>query len=183
MTNIQKLQYKLNNSKQDTSKIVEQLQLEYNKKFKRNESLNKAIDELNKSNKYSTDEQGEIVQWIGFDFGDFKDCMDYLTEYLSEYHFIITDFKNDNLYMRLGPNIIINEDYDVYDQDSGKVIVKKLEYYDSDSDYNPEDPESELKRNELIEAWMQKTGYFPEVFKVDRYNNVFHVNTQPKDKK
>ena len=54
--------------------------------------------------------------------------------------------------------------------DAGEIII--------DGDEYTEDGEvDEVKRNELIEAYMEKTGCFPGVLSDDDHGNLFLVNT------
>lgn len=89
-----------------------------------------------------------------------------LSEYLEENYFVRCDFENDCITYCIGPCLIINEDGDVLDQDSGKWIIKSNDY------------ENESKLYELIEDYMEDTGCFPSVVRMDRYGNAFYVNTQ-----
>jgi hypothetical protein len=91
---------------------------------------------------------------------------DLLTEWFNDQHCMNVNFEHDILSMNCGPAILINEDGDILDQDSGKWVINHKDY------------ETEEERNSLIEAYMEKNGYFPSVVRVDRYNNVFYVNTK-----
>jgi len=134
--------------------------------------LNEAIIKLENSNKYIL-EYNDIQVWERFDSEDimpieFKDQKelfnDMLSDFLSEDYISYNDIEKV-ITTSHGPSIIINEDGDVFDQDSGKCIIKSSDY------------EYEEDRNRLIEAYMNHHGYFPGVYEVDRHNNVTHVNT------
>jgi hypothetical protein len=60
---------------------------------------------------------------------------------------------------------------------SGKCIIDEVDY----TDHTITGKVDTRKRNELIESWMEKNGYFPGVFRCDCYGNVYHVNTQDKE--
>jgi len=80
------------------------------------------------------------------------------------------DFGNDCITTSIGPCIVIDNDGGVYDQDAAKVIVKKTDY------------ETDEERNALIEAWMEKSGYFPSVVRCDYYGNPLgYVSTKEKE--
>ena len=86
---------------------------------------------------------------------------------MRENHCIEVDFQNDVLMYSQGPCIVVNNEGDVLDTDSGKWFIKKNDYLDEETgkfDIS--------KRNELIEAYMEKTGYFPGVFESDYYGNL-----------
>lgn len=119
-------------------------------------------------------------QYIRFDFSDIIDTdsdlqKELLVSFLEQNDFFMQpDFKNDCLTMSIGPCIVIDQDSgDVYDQDAGKTILygrrRSLSY----------DYETESERNEKIEKYMEKTGYFPSVVLVDRYGSpIRYVNTK-----
>ena len=173
---IKALNKKLLSVVSDAADIENQLQAEYNKVFDKNTEIKKAIAEVQNSQEYCWNDFEEICQWSRFYAKDFKDCQEYLKTYLREYHCIDIDFKNDALLYSTGFNIIINDDGDILEQDSGKWIIKKDDYRDDDGHLD------ENKRNELIEKHMEKTGCFPSVFRCDRYGNVFLEDTR-NDKK
>ena len=167
---IQSLIEKLNAHAAEHDAIESELQKEYNKLFADCGHLQAAIKAVENSSEYSQNRLGEIVSWIRYpELSAFKDCSRYLAEYLREYHFIDADFENACLMFSQGRNLIINDDGDVYDEDSGKWIISKSDYA------------TPAGRNLLIEQWMESTGYYPGVFRVDRHGNVFHINTQEKE--
>jgi len=70
--------------------------------------------------------------------------------------------------MSEGPCILVNEQGDVLDQDSGKWIIDKNDYQTAE------------ERNGLIEAWMEKSGYFPSVIQLGRYGALHYIDTKAK---
>lgn len=120
-------------------------------------------------------------QYIRFDFSDIIDTdsglqKELLVSFLAQNDFFMEpDFKNDCLTMSIGPCIVIYSDSgDVYDQDAGKTILKGYNPRTGEADY-----ETESERNEKIEKYMEKTGYFPAVVLVDDYcNPIRYVNTK-----
>lgn len=151
-------------------KIDEQIQAEYNLIFDDCPELQAAIAQIQnyENTRPMLSEYGDSVDhWVRFDLSRFADCQEYLAEYLAD-HDMRPDFDNGCLIMRGGPELLINDDGDVYDQESGKFIVESDQY------------ETEAERNSLIEAWMQQHGYFPAVYYSDRYCNLTLVNTQQK---
>jgi hypothetical protein len=165
-----------NNEQQD---LRGQIQTALNALFDDDSELQKAIADVQLTNKYCTNEHGEICQWLGFRTAKYIGDLPYLAAYLQEHHFIDLDADNDSILYPLGPQIIVNDEGDVYDEDSGKWIITEKDYAISMDD----DPTGEMekaKRNQLIELWMEKNGYFPGVYFVDRYGNVSPINTQAK---
>jgi hypothetical protein len=156
--------------------IRSQLQLAWNDVFKDMTALKDAEASVAQSSDFAWDAHGEIVSWIRFDLTPFEDCKEYFANYMREYSYVEVDFKNDILTYSQGPSIVINEDSDVYDQDSGKFILKRKDCLDDDGAFD------ETKRNALIEEYMEKQGYFPGVFSSDHYGNVFSVSTITKAK-
>lgn len=152
--------------------IETQLQAEWNKVFDDSTQLKEALAKLEQSNDYHWDRFGEIASYIRFYPKDFENCKRYLIAYMREYHYVEIDFDCDILTRSVGPAIVINDDDGgVYDQDGDKFFIKK-------SDYRDEDGKLDLvKRNELIEEYMEKTGCFPGVYSSDHYGNISSVKT------
>jgi len=168
---INELNRELENVNANVADIETRLQAAWNTVFKDSTKLRDNVALLEQSSEYSFDKYGEIVSWRRFyDLKDYKECASYLEAYLSDQGVGI-DWENDCLTYNLGPCILINNDGDVLDQDSQKWIISKNDYRDDDGNLD------EGKRNELIEAWMDKHGYYPGVFSADRHGNVFAVNT------
>lgn len=153
------------------AEIKAALQEEWNKAFDADKDLQSAITELESSNNWISGEEGieRYVRW--HDLATYADCREFLEAYLSEQAIYL---EEEALTTSEGPSLIINDDGDVYDQDSRKTVVRRADYLDDEGE------EDESKRNALIEAWMEKSGYFPGVFRQDRHGNVFHVNTTVK---
>ena len=144
-------------------------------KLKDNAKLKESVLKLESSTELTSTEHDEYYsQWIRFDASDFIDVdssieRDAFESYMSENHCMTIDFKNDALTYSIGPCILINDDGDVLDQDSGKWFLKKSDY------------ETESERNELIEKYMTKSGYFPSVIRCDYHGNAFYENTKESD--
>lgn len=152
-----------------------QLQAEWNKVFTDITSISKAVERLHKSNECSWDKHGEIVQWARYsNLPDFEDCAEYFETYMLDNHFVTIDWENDVIQSSVGPSIVISDNGDILDQDSDKWIIKADSYRNDDNELD------ETKRNELIEKWMESTGYYPGVYRTDRHGNVFAVNTRQK---
>lgn len=153
-----------------------------NARLNKNKTLNEYIEKLESSRELTVDESdGWPMRWTHFDSSQFIDIKselerEALTRFLSESFFVYIDFKNDIIISNDGPCILINEDGDVLDQNSGKWIIDKSEYVDDNGEEIP------FKRNELIEEWMEKSGYFPSVVSQDRYGNMFYVSTKETEK-
>jgi hypothetical protein len=147
--------------------IKDRLQAEYNKVFNDSKQLATALSNADQASMYQMDANGEVDAWFRFaGLSDYAECKEYFEAWLFNDYAMNVDWNNDCILVPQGPAIIINEDGDVLDQDSGKWIINR-------KDYN-----STKELNEKIETWMEEKGYFPGVFSVDRYGNVFHVNTK-----
>jgi hypothetical protein len=175
-TTIKALMAKLERTERDAYQAIkpikQALQNEWDKVFSVDKALKRDLDALERSNDYGSDEGGEIYRWVHADLERYAECKDCLDTYLEQEYFTRIDWKNGALMTDEGPSLVIDDDGDVYDQYSRKTIIKAGEYKDDD----------EL-RNELIEQWMEKNGYFPGVFRWDRHGNIFHVDTRrAKDK-
>ncbi len=165
----------------ENAAIEMQLQAEYNKVFKDSQEIKELIAQLEQSNKYTLDEYGEIESFVRVRLNDYTDCSQYLAEYLSDCHCIQVDFDNQVLTSSQGESITIQDD-SRRKTDNGiwlnsKQIINETAYLDDDNEVD------EVKRNELIEAYMERTGYFPGVFRVDYYGNVSLVNTNKNSQK
>jgi hypothetical protein len=137
-------------------------------KLKGNEKLKELIQKL-ESSRDLTNECEFPARFIRFNPGEFIDVKneferEVFETYLSDSYFARVDFHNDCLVMEDGPCIIINEDGDVLDQDSGKWIISKTEYA------------TKRELFSLINAWTEKSGYFPSIVRADRYGNLFYVD-------
>jgi hypothetical protein len=139
----------------------------------------KAFANLDKSNDYCYNQHGEIQHWIhAHELLAMvpKQAREYFAEYINDYHCAYIDWDNDTLYYLGHGEIVINHEGDIYDGDSQKWIIKRDDYRDDNGDYDLD------KRNELIEAYMEKSGYYPGVFESDYNGNLTAVSTQPKAK-
>lgn len=165
---IKKATQEYNKSLDNSKEIWNNLYKEYCKKFDKDKRLQKAIKDLESSTDFTWMED-LVARWIRFSIEveglEEKALEEYLQDqriyYEKEYQCLLTYD---------GPSIIINEEGDVLDQDSGKWIIDSSKYSTIEELYS------------LIEQWMDKTGYFPNVFKTDRYGNVFLVNTNKRSK-
>jgi hypothetical protein len=164
----------------DRDKIETKLQLAWNKVFDKSKTLKAGISAVESSNEYFGDECGEIVSWVRFDLSNFQECKQYLECYLGDYCVDI-DWDNDCLKYRQGESLIIQDDTR---RDNGvwlnhKCIIDESEYRDinSENEHYERGEVNEVKRNELIEKYMEKSGYYPGVFRVDYHGNVSAVKT------
>lgn len=152
-----------NRAAKELGKYKNRLQELYNKQFDDWKELQDALKALEASEKYGTNEYGEIYAWVRFDEEVSEDEKEYLDTYVQEHGFSI-DFKNEALMSFQGECIGIDEDGDVFD--GRKCIIERREYKTDD------------ERNELIEKYMERTGCFPGVFEISRYGDVRLVRTQ-----
>lgn len=149
--------------------------IEYFKIFEKSKMLKQAIDAVESSTQYGIDESGMLYAFKHLDLAGLfgkdestEEALDALSTWLEDSG-IYLDREHSALQLFQGDYIGINEDGDVYHDDCGKVHwIVQSGYYDSVEE-----------RDELIEKYMQKSGVFPTVVKVDRYGNVTGpVNTQ-----
>jgi hypothetical protein len=178
MNTILKLENKIKElstqNKLEISTIETELQKEWFKIFNDLSIIKEYVEKLEKSTDYIVDEfENYPCQYINckelLDIFDGDNCTsywEYLSEYLSEYYGYYLDRNHDCMIMNNGPAIIINDEGDILDQDSGKWIINK-------SDYN-----NEWYRNILIKNYMKESGYYPGVFYQDYYGNFSLVDTQ-----
>lgn len=141
--------------------------------------MTKVFTALEMSNDYCYDKYGEIQHWIrATELLAMipKQAREYFSEYVNESYCAYVDWENDTVYALDHGNIIINHEGDIIDTDSDKWIIKHTDYQDDNGDYDLN------KRNELIEAYMEKTGYYPGVFKQDYYGDLTAISTVPKTK-
>lgn len=171
---IERLNQKLEAKNVDREAIIAKLRTAWGLEFMASKSIKAMISKLEASTEYGLDRFGEVESWISLDLSEFEDCTQFFEQYMRNEHYIIVDFNNGILSYPQGPNLIIQDDGSVYDQDSNKLIIKRSDYKDEDGEID------ESKRNQLIEAYMEKSGYFSGVFRVDYYGNVFPVNTTEK---
>jgi hypothetical protein len=185
MTNnkIMELRAKLDDVKkltqQQTDSIAQELQKEYNKVFDDSKDLTKAIANADNSSMYQQGNYGEIESWFRYSkLADYADCREYFETWLSDRSCMRVDWDNDCLIVGHGDdNIIIQDEHG---RDNGvwqgsKLIISESEYKNDDGEVN------EAKRNALIEAHMEKTGYFPGVFRLTYHGDVYLVQTKSKD--
>jgi hypothetical protein len=132
----------------------------------RDEKLAKELARLEDSNQYGSNENG-IYRWIRASLPEIAEReREYFENWLAATTCAYIDWENDAIYTYEGDAIVINEDGDVFMEH--KLIIRRKEY------------ESDAERNKLIEAYMEKTGYFPGVFRMTQYGDIWPVNTQEK---
>jgi len=165
---IKKLKAKLTELNSNESEIKTQLQAEFNKIFDDWKELHTVLKYLeNRENgHYHYNEYGDIDFSIDIDsyLSLSDDDREYLPEYLSEYHCAYLNDENGSISTSEGDAIVLNDTGDIFD--GHDCIISKSDY------------ESELKRNHLIEEYMEKTGCFPGVFESDRNGYLTPINTQ-----
>jgi hypothetical protein len=147
--------------------------------FNADKSLKAAISASEMSDNYGSDEFG-IYAWTRYavpsEYQGDADAMDALANFIEDFG-LRFDAENDTIILHYGDDEIIIQDDTRRDNgvwQSGKLIIAESAYTDDSGDVDVE------KRNALIEAHMERTGYFPGVFRVTRYGDVFFVNTKAK---
>lgn len=171
---IKSLNAKLAENQSNAFDIESELQLAWNDVFNDMAVIRDAVAKLECSNEYGINEYGDIYSWVRFDTSDFKRCQIYLVGYMRDAYCVDVDFENDTLVCRHGDdNIVIKDDtrHDNGVWQGQKIVI-------DESEYKTDGEIDETKRNALIQAHMKKTHYFPGVFRVDNYGNVFPVRTK-----
>ena len=174
-TKIETLQRALTETKAEQRKLIDsleyQLRDEYRRVFGFDRELQEAIGKLNcyERVEYGCEENGYYA-WIRcyvseFDTKTDLSLVDALNDYLSD-HGMEFDAENDALKMNIGGRLVVVDSGDVLDSETGRTIIARSAYAD------------EAERNALIEAWMEKNGYFPGVFSQDIHGNVFAIDTR-----
>jgi len=184
---IEELNQALESTMGNVGAIKLKLQKEYNKYFDSNQELQKVLANAESATEYQLDEMGEIESWFRANIlEDFSDCREYFENYLSETNCMRVDWVNSCLLNSQGDSLIIQDDCR-HRRDNGvwfghKQVISQSDYWSEEEYLNNTSGEIDTeKRNQLIEQYMEKTGYFLGVFRVDRNGNVFLVNTQKKD--
>jgi hypothetical protein len=101
----------------------------------------------------------------------------YFDEYLTHKSCGYVNWDDKTLYICLGSEEITIQDDTRHDNgvwQNHKCIIDESEYKSDDGEIDEE------KRNELIEAHMEKSGCFPGVFHVTQHGDIFPISTQPK---
>jgi hypothetical protein len=163
--------------------IIKDAETVLRRKLTRSKEFKKLLSELETTRQLTDVTYDEFPhRWIRADFSLFIDetnhfqreifqaCLDSMDT------FTIADFENDSLTTSEGPCIMINDSGDREDGNiwlEGKLIIDRDEYRDENGDLD------ESRRNELIEAYMTASGYFPSVVSVGQCGINGYVNTQP----
>lgn len=151
------------------SKAQEKLFAEYKKIFKKSKELTADLERLEVSRQFGQDENG-IYSWarLTYSYPNEEYAREAFEEFVSDhgYHY---EEEHQCLKNYQGESIVIVDNGDVYvgDESKSKLIINASEY-----------KHNEIERNELIENWMQKNQFWPNVFRETRYGDVFLVNTQ-----
>lgn len=146
--------------------IKGELRAEYVKVFAKDRAITKALDNLDSASMYDTDSNGEIIRWFRFNGLDDipENAREYFEEYVQDVACAYVNWNDFTLYTYEGDSIVINDDGDVFE--CNKLIIDAKAY------------EDEAERNALIEAHMERTGYYPGVFRQDNHGNIFLVSTR-----
>ena len=174
------LNVKLKVASQNAADIEMQLQAAWDEAFQDSQTIKEFIAQLKRSNEYALDAYGEIESFVRVDLSDYQNCSDQLINYLSDYHGIRADFDNSVLTSSQGESITIQDD-SRWKNDNG--VWLGSDQIIAETEYCEDNEVIEEKRNELIEAYMERTGYFPGVFRVTQNGDVFLVNTNKKSEK
>jgi hypothetical protein len=161
----------------DRARVLKQeLKNAYFDVFNSDADIKAAISKLESSTDYGADSDG-IYAYARYyapkEWTRDIDARNALEDYFQDYGFHY-DADNDALICRYGDEEIIIQDDTRRDNgvwQGHKLIIAESEYLDDGGDVD------ESKRNALIEAHMQRTGYFPGVFRLTERGDVFPVDT------
>jgi hypothetical protein len=170
---IKDLNAQLANNLESIGDIETKLQAEWDRVFDDSGVIKAMMAKVEDSTDYRFDEYGEIVSYHYVDLSDFKDSKKYLVQYLRDSYCADLDLVNECITYSQGESIVIQDETR---RDNGVWLSSKLII--DESEYKDENGVNETKRNELIEAYMEKTGCFPGVFRSDSHGNVFSVSTK-----
>ena len=165
---LQELRDKLSKINESTQELKDKLQEAYNDQFNDWGDLQALINHMENRTSdgyYHYNECGDIEYSISFELELLPEERKFLDEYLSDYC-IYLDTNTDTLSTSEGDSIVMNDSGDVFD--GHKCIINATEY------------ETEIRRNFLIEEYMEKTGCFPGVFESDRNGILTPIDTQNK---
>jgi hypothetical protein len=177
--NIKTLTEKMNKLRKDQwvqlNDLDGQLQAAWNEVFENDAGLNLSILRLENSREYGADDGG-IYSWtrLSLDCEVDSDSLTYLENYLVDQG-ITLHWDDEAIKSYQGDCLMI---YDDTRYENGVWLDARCVI--DESEYKIDGEVDETKRNELIERYMEKTGYFPGVFHCDRHGNVFFVNTKAK---
>ena len=152
------------------------LREQWTKIFKNDKQLEKDAENALNASEYMLEDDG-LYTWfrVKINLEDYSDCKEYFEEWISDKYGLSVGWQHGCFMNYHGDDFISIQD------DAGrgngvwqnnKCIIDEQEYKNEDGSIN------EARRNELIENHMEKDGCFPGVFRVTRYGDVFHVNTQ-----
>lgn len=158
-------------------KIKQKLQVAYNKLFDHDIELTKALLNLESASEYGADAEG-IYRWFRFSglYDIPEAAREFFETYIQDNHYATVDWTNSCFMTYEGDAITIQDD-SRHRSDNGVWFNHKQIFKESDY-INEENEVDETKRNALIETYMENTGYFPGVFRIDQHGNVFYVNTK-----
>ena len=135
--------------------------------------LGQVADLVQQSKQLTTVEHDDwFYQWLRFDIQKLFSVAatelekELVSEILSDDHFVSLDLEHNCLTYSIGPAIVINDDGDVLDQESGKWFISKGDY------------SSKEELLALIETHCEEVGCFPGVVRTDYHGNVRYINTK-----
>jgi Sec7-like guanine-nucleotide exchange factor len=174
---ITRLNEKLVQLQADQDEIEISLQDAWNKVFENSVVIKAMVAKVENSTDYVFDKYGEIAQETRcYELDEFNGCQEYLENYLQENHSISIEWAYLRLLLNCGSDNLIIQDDSRHDNGvwcEGKCVIEESEYKDENTR-----EVNETLRNKLIEAYMEKKGFFPGVFRCDQYGGVFLVNTK-----
>lgn len=136
---------------QSAARIREKIQARLNVRYTDWTALQLAITNSEASTQYMYGQYGDVLTW--YRFGELADVPEREREYLEQYlsDFCITvDWQNDCFERSEGCCLIINSDGDVYDTDSGKVVIELGEYYNNNGPYETKRNKKQVRKIQAV---------------------------------
>lgn len=192
MDKIKALRDKLNAIINDIKDVKSGLQAAYNEVFASSPVVKAIIDKIECGNPdgYQRDASGDIEAYykIGTLTEFSEEPRPYFEEYLADRVCAHVDWDNDAAIVWLGDDNLCIQDDSRNVRDNGvwqghKMIIKETEYREYDFVNDCTGDVDEVKRNALIEAHMERTGCYPNVFHVTQYGDVYCVDTRSPEAK
>ena len=161
---IDKLKEIITNHESQISDLKGKVQDEFDQIFVDSPIIREAIIALESSEKYYFDDFCWVGQWAHVDLKKFDDCKNELNVFLRENHCCTFDFKNGAIQSNGSPELILESNGDVYNQESEEVIIESGEYKNS------------IGLKKLIDDHCEVNGYFPGLFVDDCMGGAELVN-------
>lgn len=161
-----KIQKLLEERADHRAKVDDAIQVLVNKGLDDSKAFQAAIVASDASSEYGADEHG-VYRWFRVSMLSSlgTEIRPFVATYLQE-HGIDVDWGSECFHRYCGPCILISDD-EVFDEDSHATIATRNDWRTRDDEGDWHEDEEYL--HYLIDEYMEKSGYFPDVLHVDRY--------------